>query len=404
MRVFFLVAGLLLLFGTEVWGVYSLMPFTDIQEKETTAITYFFHHNILWLRVLALVLIAYPVYYIVRYKKIWQKLLLLPVFAGYVIVFYYFNYYMAPAQIYQPVQVKTFAPKNRNKISSDKLVIGVAMNGIAKAYPIQIVGYHHQVADTIGGTPVLITYCTLCRSARVYNAVVEGKPANFVLMGLNNFNSVFEDKATKSWWQQETGVAIAGPMKDKKLEEIPSRQVTLSSWFKEYPEAVIMQPDSNYLAAYGLANNDRAYFRLKYMQANAEEYKSKSLVIGVLYNGYAKAYDWEALTATRFLEDSLPDVSVLLTLETDNASFHLWNRKVKGYVLHFERIGNTGNIRDVNTQSTWNMQGACIDGALQGTQLEELQSYLETWKSWNAFHPRTEMYKDKEAETSFIRL
>jgi hypothetical protein len=404
MRSSFLVAGLLLLFGAEVLSVYSLLPFTDIQEKEVLAITYFFHHHILWLRILALALIAYPVYYIIRYKRVWQKLLLLPVLAGYAMVYYYFNVYTAPKEVYQPVQVKTFAPKNQNRINNNKLVIGVMINGVAKAYPVQIISYHHQVADSVGGTPVIITYCSLCRSARVYSSVVEGKPDDFVLMGLNKFNSVFEDRATKSWWQQETGIAIAGPMKGKKLEEIPSQQVTLSGWLKEYPDALVMQPDSNYLAAYGLADDDRAYFRSKYMGSNAADYKAKSLVVGVLYNGNAKAYDWDVLTNTRFIEDSLPGAPLLLTLETDNTSFHAWERDVKGQVLQFERIVNTSEIKDINTQSTWDMQGVCIGGALQGTKLKALPSYLETWKSWSGFHPKTEMYKGFKTTSSLIHF
>ena len=90
-----MVAGILLLFGAEVLSKYSLLPVTDIQEKEAVAIAYFFHHNIFLLRLLAVALIFYPAYYILRYKRIWQKLLL-PVIAAYAAVYYYFNVYMAP--------------------------------------------------------------------------------------------------------------------------------------------------------------------------------------------------------------------------------------------------------------------------------------------------------------------
>lgn len=387
--------GLLLLFGAEVLSRYFLLPFTDIQEKDGVAISYFFYHNILWLRILALLLLAYPVYSIIKEKKRAQMPWLVAIVVGYAIVFYYFNFYMAVVKIYQPVQVKTFAPKTQNRIGNDKLVIGVEINGVAKAYPLQILGYHHQVADSIGGTPVVVTYCTLCRSARVFSSEIEGKPAGFVLLGLNKFNSVFEDEATKSWWQQETGDAIAGRMKGKALKEIPSHQVTLSTWFKEHPGALVMQPDSNYTAAYALASDDKAFFRLKYMQVNEAGYKAKSLVVGILCNGQAKAYDLDALSYAKYIEDSLSGVPVLLTLETDNASFHAWNRTVKGQRLHFEKNAATNEIKDVNTQSTWNMQGTCTKGSSQGTQLQELQAYLETWKSWSSFHPESKLYSLK---------
>ena len=97
---------------------------------------------------------------------------------------------------------------NRNK-----LIVGVAINNEAKAYPIEIIGYHHQVRDTIGSMPVMITYCTVCRTGRVYSPFVNGKPENFRLVGMDHFNAMFEDATTKSWWRQQSGTAIAGPLK-----------------------------------------------------------------------------------------------------------------------------------------------------------------------------------------------
>lgn len=37
-------------------------------------------------------------------------------------------------------------------------VLGVVVNGHARAYPITMIGYHHVVNDVLAGTPVLVTY------------------------------------------------------------------------------------------------------------------------------------------------------------------------------------------------------------------------------------------------------
>ena len=37
-----------------------------------------------------------------------------------------------------------------NKVDPNRLVIGVSINGEAKAYPIQFLGYHHHIQDTVG--------------------------------------------------------------------------------------------------------------------------------------------------------------------------------------------------------------------------------------------------------------
>jgi hypothetical protein len=74
---------------------------------------------------------------------------------------------------YQP-KTKSFASATDFASDTSMLVIGVALNGEAKAYPIQVIGYHHQVRDTVGGLPVMVTYCTVCRTGRVFSPVING--------------------------------------------------------------------------------------------------------------------------------------------------------------------------------------------------------------------------------------
>lgn len=44
-----------------------------------------------------------------------------------------------------------------NKVANEKIVIGVVREGEARAYPIQFIGYHHQVLDTLAGKPIMVT-------------------------------------------------------------------------------------------------------------------------------------------------------------------------------------------------------------------------------------------------------
>src|SRR5450755_2168877 len=162
----------------------------------------------------------------------------------YVIIFFFFNFrFEADKMFYQP-SIKNFSGVNGNAIDSNKLIIGIEINGESRAYPIQLIGYHHQVKDTVGNTPVMITYCTVCRTGRVYSPIVNGKPEKFRLVGMDHFNAMFEDATTKSWWQQATGVAITGPLKGTALKEIPSQHMTLAAWLRQYPNSTILQPDT----------------------------------------------------------------------------------------------------------------------------------------------------------------
>ncbi len=55
-----LITGLLLLFTAEILRVYFIMPFPGSQYKNTIALAYWIGNNIIWIRILALALIIFP--------------------------------------------------------------------------------------------------------------------------------------------------------------------------------------------------------------------------------------------------------------------------------------------------------------------------------------------------------
>jgi hypothetical protein len=390
MKLLLLITGFLLLFAVEILRVYFIMPFPGSQHNNTIAVAYWLDRNIVWLRILALLLLVYPVVSILKHSKIWKRTMLVLFLAFYAMIFYFFNFrFEADKMFYQP-QHKNFVSSKITKIAADKLIIGVEINGEAKAYPIQIIGYHHQVRDTVGNTPLIITYCTVCRTGRVFSPFVHGKIESFRLVGMDHFNAMFEDAATKSWWQQETGTAIAGPLKGTSLQEIPSQQVTLAAWLRKYPNSSILQPDTIYAEEYkDLADFDKGTIKGSFEKRDSASWQFKSWVVGVVDDKSAKAYDWNELVSKKIIQDSLPGLPIVLVLENDTTSFHVWNRNVNGNSFHFVKDTQTDLLKDVNTQSIWNMDGLCLEGALKGQQLKIIQSYQEFWHSWKTFHPNT---------------
>ena len=198
---------------------------------------------------------------------------------------------------------------------------------------------------------------------------------------------VLEDSITRSWWQQATGMAIAGPMKNKFLQELPSQQSSLYAWLRQYPGSEILQPDAIYAQEYDLLSSyDQSAFKGGIMQTDSTTYAAKSLVVGIVVKKKARSYNWNKLSFVKVLEDSVSGMPILLTVENDNNSFHVWKRNIKDETLQFQEA-NTGEIKDLNTSSFWNTDGKCIEGKLKGTQLQEIQAYQETKQSWEMFHP-----------------
>jgi hypothetical protein len=236
----------------------------------------------------------------------------------------------------------------------------------------------------------MVTYCTVCRTGRVYSPVVNGKLETFRLVGMDHFNAMFEDATTKSWWQQATGTAISGPLKGTTLPEIPSQQMSLASWLSAHPTSLIMQPDTTFSKDYAdLTDYDNGTIKSGLEKRDSLSWKDKSWVIGIAHNNIAKAYDWNELVTKRLIEDSLPQLPVVLFLEQDSVSFHAWNRTLDTATLHFEKVETANVFKDRNTGSTWNNQGFCMEGALKGKQLQPVQAYQEFWHSWKTFHPYT---------------
>jgi len=331
-----------------------------------------------------------------KYGHRWEKISLLIGLAGYAVLVFAINYRLSAEAIFQQPSVKSFIPIASSPDNS-KLVIGVVINGEARAYPIQLIGYHHQVVDTVGNMPLMVTYCTVCRTGRVFSTEVNGRQESFRLVGMDQFNAVFEDATTRSWWQQATGEAIAGPLKGARLREIPSRQVTVAAWMREYPNATVMAPDPKYDERYfKLEDYDRGTMQSSLVKRDYRSWQRKSWVIGVKLESSSIAYDWNELVEKRLIQDSLQAMPILLTLETDTTTFHVYDRRLKNQVLSFAAHVNDDGFTDTGTHSVWNMDGLCIAGPLKGQQLTSVQAYHEFWHAWQTFQPNVKRFNQNK--------
>jgi hypothetical protein len=299
--------------------------------------------------------------------------------------FYATNFYMAAdVMFYQP---ETLSVKNmqENEVETDRLVIGITHNGEARAYPIQYLGYHHQVRDSIGGKPVMVTYCTVCRTGRVFEPVVDGRVESFRLVGMDHYNAMFEDETTKSWWRQSTGEAVAGRLKGQRLPEFPSVQTTLDKWVELYPNTLVMQPDPHFQVEYdSMSTYEKGRLTGRLTRRDTASWQEKSWVIGVESGLSSKAYDWNQLQRERILYDVLDGRPIAVVLSSDSSSFVVLERKDAGQT--FSLVNDTLRSR----AQAYDFLGASLSST--GSDLKRLRAYQEYWHSWRTFHPLTEKY------------
>ena len=387
------ILGLLLLILFEFARVYLIMPMPGSQNFNSIDLAYFLGSNKWIIRLIGYLLVSIPCVLILRNANKTEKIVIGGLTAIYLCVFYVRTFEMEADKVfYQPTKVvKTSLVAN--KIPDNKLVIGVVIDNVASAYPIQLIGYHHQVVDHINGKPIMVTYCTVCRTGRIYSLMVNGKQETFRLVGMDHFNAMFEDATTKSWWRQSTGECIAGPLKGYKLKEIESDQLILSSWARIHPNTKILQPDALFKEEFEeMDSYDKGISRGNLTKRDTASWKNKSWILGIQDGANAKTYDWNQLAKQRIIQDSLPNNPIVILLESDTASFHAYSSVINNEILIF-RI-KQDSIWDVNTGSKWSYEGVCKDGKLKGKVLKSVRCYQEFLHSWEFFHPQSIRYND----------
>jgi hypothetical protein len=312
----------------------------------------------------------------------WRRLLVVPALVAVGVVTYMTNAVMAADRMFLMPQRLTMVPASANRVELNRLVVGVALNGDARAYPVQFIGYHHQVRDSVGGEPVLVTFCTVCRTGRVFSPVIAGRGERFRLVGMDHFNAMLEDRSSGSWWRQANGEAVTGDHAGESLREIPSQQVTLAVWLEMYPQSLIMQADSALRDRYTQSFDFEAgTSRSALTGTDTGSWGEKSWVVGIAIGTESKAYDWQALKRERVINDIVGATPVVVVLAPDHASFFAYARPDSG--ARFTLRGDSL----VSAVASYGLSGRGATGALM-----PIQASQEFWHSWRTFHPRTATY------------
>jgi hypothetical protein len=136
------------------------------------------------------------------------------------------------------VRVTTSFPVDKS-LQLRTLVIGLTVNGVAKAYPLDAVVKQNLILDSVGGVPILLALGEDKKSVRVFERSVDGRKLEFFAKP-NSSPLTFVDAETASEWDF-TGKATGGALSGKQLKKVSVLNDYWFDWQTYNPKTLIYQ-------------------------------------------------------------------------------------------------------------------------------------------------------------------
>jgi hypothetical protein len=126
------------------------------------------------------------------------------------------------------------------ELKSRDIVIGVTVNGAARAYPWETFTKQSPILDRVNGTPLLVVLGPDGKSFRVFVARIDGKDAEFFLQAEapEKKDWAMLDTTTASQWNFQ-GCAISGAAQGKCLDRIPALKDYWFDWRNYHPDTTV---------------------------------------------------------------------------------------------------------------------------------------------------------------------
>jgi len=253
-----------------------------------------------------------------------------------------------------------FYPASAGTIKNDIRILGVYYNGVAKAYPINILNYHEIVNDDFGGEKIVLTYCPLCGSGIAFVSTINGEDNTFGVSGLlYNSDVLLYDRNSESLWSQMLSVAISGPLKGTKLTLLSTENTTWEEWESRYPKSLYLSDETGYTRDYthtpylGYDDSEQLYFPVSNTSSSMHQ---KERVLGIEVNGKFKAYPYMELQKLDGPQEDIFNKQVLILS---------WHDQSKSATVTNEKGNNYPSI-------------------------------TAFWFAWYAFHPKTKIFTAKK--------
>ncbi|MBI4544576.1 MAG: DUF3179 domain-containing protein [Gemmatimonadetes bacterium] len=274
-------------------------------------------------------------------------------------------------------------------------VLGVVIDGQARAYPHNILWWHEIINDTLGGRAFAVTFCPLTGSGLAFESAIRGRVIDFGVSGLLFANNlVMYDRGAGELYGPQ--LEVAGRCQGFNGVEpslIPILETSWARWKQLHPDTRVVTGDLDFgrnyrrypYGSYANLGNPELLFPMRIDQTRLA--KERVLGIRVGANGgrgypFGELADLGDVAAVNEEVDGRPIVVLYEQAAGETAA--AYERRLNGRTLTFEAGG--GGFRDRETGSRWDIGGRAVAGPLAGQRLRGVENaYVVFWFAWRAF-------------------
>lgn len=277
-------------------------------------------------------------------------------------------------------------------------VLGVYMNGEARAYPHNILWRHEIVNDQIGDDWVSVTFCPLTGSGLGFDPILAGSRLDLGVSGLLFANNlVIYDRLSTEVYGPQLGVeATCDGFTGQALALAPVQEMSWGRWRELHPNTTVVSSNTasglNYrtypYGPYDQLFNDDLLFPMSV--DDSRPIKERVLAIRVAQGGRGYPFgELAELGEVAALNEVVGGVPTAVFYEAQDGQAALaFDARVNGQTLTFDADVTGGVWIDQETGSTWTFDGTATAGPLLGERLvTRSDAYTLFWFAWRHFQP-----------------
>jgi hypothetical protein len=268
----------------------------------------------------------------------------------------------------------------------DERVLGLDLGDVQIAYPINYLNKMEIVEHAVGGAEILVCWCPLCGTAVVQDRRVDGRTFTFGHSGWLWHNAfLLYDRETDSLWHHETGVAMTGAMRGRRMPLYENTSImTFAAWRAEHPETLVLVKPADPRIGVDADGYDARNARRLYG-------------VAISPSGVARYYPLASMAALDAVEDEVGGTPVVVVHDAAASAARAYDRRVEGKTLSFDvekTVGSRPLLRERGGARAWFLlSGIPVPESGARAPLRPLAATLFEADAWTLQHPTGSVWR-----------